>query len=190
AGRGSQQAALLADLPFMSYQASVEDAVRNAGRLAKEAGAQAVKLEGGREFAEHIRAITASGLPVMGHLGLTPQSIHHFGGYGKQGKTEQAATRLLEDARIMEEAGMVMVVLENIPHQLARDITDALKVPTIGIGAGPHCDGQVQVLHDLLGLIPDFRPRHAVRYAEHGQSTREAISRYAEDVRSGNFVSE
>ena len=187
--RGVRSAFLIADLPFMSYQVSVEQAVRSAGRLVQEGGAQAVKLEGGADFAEHVRAIARCGIPVAGHLGLTPQSIHALGGYGKRAKADAEARHLLEDAQALEAAGLTLLVLENIPHDLAREVTAALKIPTIGIGAGPHCDGQVQVLHDLLGLFPDFQPRHAVRYLEGGKAIREAVEKYAGDVRAGRLVS-
>jgi 3-methyl-2-oxobutanoate hydroxymethyltransferase len=179
----------VADLPFMSYQASVEDALRSAGRLLKEGGAQVVKLEGGAEVAPQVRALVAAGIPVVGHLGLTPQSIHVFGGWGKQGKGDAAAKKLLDDAKALEAAGMAMVVLECIPHELAAKVTQALQIPTIGIGAGPQCDAQVQVFHDLVGLIPDFKPRHAQRYAECGRDIQLALKQYAEAVRSGDFIS-
>ncbi|MDH4246859.1 MAG: 3-methyl-2-oxobutanoate hydroxymethyltransferase [Deltaproteobacteria bacterium] len=189
AGRGSKTAFLAADLPFMSYQVSVEQALRSAGRLVQEGGAQAVKLEGGVEYVPHVRALVRCGIPVVGHLGLTPQSIHVFGGYGKRAKEEAEAKKLREDARALEEAGLALLVLENIPHELAREVTALLQIPTIGIGAGPHCDGQVQVLHDLLGLFPEFRPRHAVRYLEGGKAIREAVETYAAEVRSGRMLS-
>ena len=185
--RGARRALVVADLPFLSYQVGAEDALRNAGRLLKEGGVQAVKLEGGGEVAATVRRLVAAGIPVMGHLGLTPQSVHVLGGYRVQGRTAAAAARLLEDARELEAAGAFAVVLETIPAELAELVTARLAIPTIGIGAGPHCDGQVQVLHDLLGLFPDFTPRHARRYANLGPQIAEAVARYAADVASGSF---
>lgn len=187
--RGSREALIVADLPFMSFQASVEDALRSGGRLLKEGGAQAVKLEGGAESAPQVRALVAAGIPVIGHLGLTPQSINLFGGWGKQGKGDAAGKKLLEDAKALEAAGMAMVVLECIPHELAAQATEALRIPTIGIGAGPHCDAQVQVFHDLVGLIPGFKPRHAQRFAECGRDIQQAVAQYAGAVRAGTFIS-
>ena len=188
--RGSESAVIIADLPFLSFQPSVELAVLSAGKCLKEASAQAVKLEGGGPVLPQVRAITDYGIPVVAHLGLTPQGVNSFGGYGKQAKNEPAAGKLLEEAQALEEAGASLLVLENIPHDLAGRVTEALAIPTIGIGAGPSCDGQVQVFHDLLGLIPDFLPRHAKRYDETGKSIVDAIARYAQDVRQNKFVSE
>lgn len=187
--RGSREALIVSDLPFMSYQASVEDALRSGGRLLKEGGAQAVKLEGGAEVAPQVRALVAAGIPVVGHLGLMPQSINLYGGWGKQGKGNTEGKKLLDDAKNLEEAGMAMVVLECIPHELASEVTQALRIPTIGIGAGPHCDAQVQVFHDLVGLLPDFKPRHAQRLAECGRDIQQAMTQYAEAVRAGTFIS-
>ncbi|HKI97844.1 MAG TPA: 3-methyl-2-oxobutanoate hydroxymethyltransferase [bacterium] len=187
--RGSEQALLVGDLPFMSYQPSVELALLSAGRLLKEGHAQAVKLEGGEAVVPAVRALVAAGVPVVGHLGLTPQSINVFGGFGKRGKSDTEARRLLDDAKALEAAGLGMLVLENIPHALAEEVTGALAIPTIGIGAGPHCDGQVQVLHDLVGLIPEFTPRHAQRLTDAGEQIRGAVSTYAEQVRKGTFLS-
>ena len=187
--RGSQHALVIADLPFATYNASVADAVHAASRCMKEGLCQAVKLEGGIPVAEHIRALTSYGVPVVGHVGLTPQHIHAFGGWGKRGKSDAAAKALMEDAKAVEEAGASLVVLENIPHDLAGEVTAALRIPTIGIGAGPKCDGQVQVFHDLFGLNPDFTPRHAKRYTECGKEIQDAVGRYAEEVLSGTFVS-
>ncbi|MDH4121146.1 MAG: 3-methyl-2-oxobutanoate hydroxymethyltransferase [Deltaproteobacteria bacterium] len=186
--RGSTHAFLLADLPFLSYQTSVEDAVRSAGRLLKEGGAQMVKLEGGRAVVPQVTALAGYGIPVMGHLGLTPQSVHAIG-YGKQGKDSAAAQTLLSDAAALEQAGAAMLLLENIPHDLAEQVSRQSSLPTIGIGAGPGCDGQVQVLHDLAGWIPDFTPRHAVKYMEGGKALQEAARRYAQDVRERKFLS-
>jgi 3-methyl-2-oxobutanoate hydroxymethyltransferase len=188
--RGSRLAFVVADLPFLSYQASVEDAVRAGGRCLKEGGAQGVKLEGGAAFAPHVRALVTCGIPVVGHLGVTPQSIHALGGFGKQAKSEDGARRLMDDALALQEAGAAMIVLENIPHPLAAEVSARLAVPTIGIGAGGRCDGQVQVFHDLFGLIPEFTPRHAVRYGNCGEAIRAAIAEYAGDVRAKKFVSQ
>jgi 3-methyl-2-oxobutanoate hydroxymethyltransferase len=188
--RGSSHAHVLADMPFMSYQTSPEDALRNAGRLLKEGGAQSVKLEGGVRVAETVRLIVEAGIPVMGHIGLTPQSINQLGGYKVQGKTPAAAVRLINDALALEQAGAYAVVLECVPAPLAQTISDRLAIPTIGIGAGPHCDGQVQVFHDLLGLFDDFVPKHAKRYADLGSQITEAVRAYAEEVRDGHFPTE
>ena len=185
--RGARRAHIVADLPFLSYQADVADAVRNAGRLLKEGGAQSVKLEGGRHVAETVGSIVRAGIPVMGHIGLTPQAVNQLGGYRVQGKSSKAAVELIEDARSLEEAGAYAIVLESIPTPLARLITERLSIPTIGIGAGVHCDGQVQVFHDLFGLFSDFVPKHARRYTELAEAIRSATSRYIEDVRVGTF---
>jgi 3-methyl-2-oxobutanoate hydroxymethyltransferase len=187
--RGSQRALVVADLPFMSYQVSADEAVRNAGRLLTEGGAQAVKLEGGVNMAATARRIVECGIPLMGHVGLTPQSVNQFGGYKVQGKTRNAAARILADAVAMEEAGAFSIVLEGVPSPLAERITRRLSIPTIGIGAGPHCDGQVQVLQDMLGLFTDFIPRHARRYAQLGPIVQEAARQYAADVANGTFPS-
>ena len=188
--RGSHSAHVLADMPFMSYQTSPEDALRNAARLLKEGGAQSVKLEGGVRVADTVRFIVEAGIPVMGHIGLTPQSINQLGGYKVQGKTPAAAVRLVNDAVALDQAGAYAVVLECVPLELAKTITDRLAIPTIGIGAGPHCDGQVQVFHDLLGLFQDFVPRHAKRYADLGVQITEAVRAYANEVREGSFPTE
>lgn len=188
--RGSSHAHVLADMPFMSYQASPEEALRNAGRLLKEGGAQSVKLEGGVRVADTVRFIVEAGIPVMGHIGLTPQSINQIGGYKVQGKTPAAAVRLVNDATALEQAGAYAVVLECVPAQLARTISERVTIPTIGIGAGPHCDGQVQVFHDLLGLFDSFAPRHAKRYANLGVEITEAVRAYAAEVREGTFPTE
>ncbi|MCZ6530445.1 MAG: 3-methyl-2-oxobutanoate hydroxymethyltransferase [Chloroflexi bacterium] len=185
--RGAKYALLIGDMPFMSYQASVEDAVRNAGRFLKEGGMDAVKLEGGRERTDAIRAIVGSGIPVQGHLGLTPQSVHQLGGFGPQAKTSDAAIRLLEDAQLLEEAGCFSLVLESIPARLGELVSKRLEIPTIGIGAGPGCDGQVLVTYDILGLFDRFTPRFVKKYADfHGEMAR-AISAYREEVESGMF---
>lgn len=188
--RATRHALVVADMPFMSYQASAKDGVRNAGRLMAEGGAGAVKLEGGAAVAKTVRRITAAGIPVMGHVGLTPQSVHQLGGYRVQAKGAAEAGRLLEDCLALQEAGAFAVVLECIPSELAEIATAELAIPTIGIGAGAGCDGEVQVFHDLLGLGGDFAPRHARRYAELGVAIRAAVGEYASDVRSGAFPAE
>ena len=189
--RGSERALVVADLPFMSYQVSVEDALRNAGRLMKETGCQAVKLEGGVEMAETVRRIVSVGMPVVGHIGLTPQSINQLSGYKVQGRTPAAAERLLEDAVALEQAGAFAIVLETIPAPLAELVSRRLRIPTIGIGAGAGCDGQVQVWHDLLSYATTFLPRHIPRhvkqYADIGDVIRKAVEQYAADVRAGSF---
>ncbi len=188
--RGVKRALLIADMPFLSFQVTPEDALRNAGRFMKEGLADGVKIEGGAVVADTVRKITGVGIPVMGHLGLTPQSIHAFGGYRLQGQKEDEAERLLEDAKILEEAGAFAIVLEKIPADLSREISRTIDIPTIGIGAGPDCDGQILVTHDILGLFEIFRPKFARRYAELGQTIRKAVGQYAEDVKKGTFPSE
>ncbi len=188
--RGTSRTHIVADMPFMSYQASPAEALRNAGRLLKEGGAQSVKLEGGLRVAETVRQMVESGIPVMGHLGLTPQSVNQFGGYKVQGKTPAAAVRLLNDALALQEAGAYAIVLETVPARVAEVITKKLAIPTIGIGAGPLCDGQVQVFHDLLGLFTAFLPKHAKRYATIGETIVESVRRYAADVSEGSFPTE
>lgn len=187
--RATRHALVVADLPFMSYTISREQAMRNATRLIQEGGAQVVKLEGGRHMVPTVAALVESGIPVMGHLGLTPQSIHRFGGYRVQGRDQTTAKRLLEDAHALQEAGACAIVLELVASPLAQRITESVKIPTIGIGAGVHCDGQVQVLHDLLGLTPPgaFTPKHAKVYAHLGSTILEAVSHYFQEVRSGAF---
>jgi 3-methyl-2-oxobutanoate hydroxymethyltransferase len=188
--RGVHRAHVVVDMPFMSYQASVEDGLRAAGRLLKEGAAEAVKLEGGVEVAGLVARLVASGIPVMGHVGMTPQSLHKFGGFKPQGQTDEQAQPILAGARALAEAGAYAVVVENVPASLAAAITAAIPIPTIGIGAGPSCDGQVLVMHDLLGLQPDWSPRFARRYAELGQGAIDAFSAFAADVRSGKFPSD
>lgn len=188
--RVARRALVVTDLPFMSYQASTEDAMRNAGRLMSEGGAGAVKLEGGTEVADTVRRLVAAGIPVMGHVGLTPQSVHQLGGYSVQAKDAPAAERLLDDCHALQDAGAFAIVLECIPVELASLVSSELSIPTIGIGAGAGCDGEVQVFHDLLGLGGAFTPRHAKRYAELGEAVRDAVSAYAADVRSGAFPGE
>ncbi len=183
--RGVTRAHLVGDMPFMSYQASADEAVKNAGRLVAEGGAEAVKLEGGEDFAEVIRRIVRAGIPVMGHIGLTPQSVHRMGGYVVQGRDEEKAGRLLADAVALEQAGCSSIVLEGMPLELAGAITQKVAIPTIGIGAGPHCDGQILVSYDLLGMNADFAPRFVKRYAELHRVIGEAVGRYVSEVREG-----
>lgn len=185
----AKQALVIADMPFLSYQASAEEAVRNAGRLL-QAGAVAVKLEGGAVMAERIKAITDVGIPVMGHLGMTPQSVHALGGYKVQGKAKDRAAALLDDAQALQAAGAFGIVLEAIPADLARGVTESVSIPTIGIGAGPHCDGQVLVLYDLLGLFDDFVPKFVKPYAHLKADAVKALTRYKEEVEQGTFPSE
>jgi 3-methyl-2-oxobutanoate hydroxymethyltransferase len=185
--RGAQAALLIGDMPFMSYQVAVEEAVRNAGRFLQEGGMDAVKLEGGRERLEAVRAIVAAGIPVMGHLGLTPQAVHQLGGFRSQGKTASAARRLLEDARALEDAGCFSLVLESVPSRLAELISRRISIPTIGIGAGAGCDGQVLVFHDLLGLFDRFTPKFVKRYAQLNEAILDAVGRYREDVHARRF---
>ena len=185
--RGTERAHVVGDMPFLSYHAADSDAVRNAGRLLKEGGAQSVKLEGGQERAETVRRLALSGIPVMGHIGLTPQAVNQLGGYRVQGKSLKDAVRLMEDARALEEAGAYALVLECVPAPLARMISERVEIPTIGIGAGAGCDGQVQVFHDLLGLYSDFKPKHARRYAELGDAIIGATADYMRDVQAGAF---
>ena len=185
--RGVERAMVIADMPFMSYQVSVESALHNAGRFLKETDAQAVKLEGGRDVAEMTRRMTVSGIPVMGHLGLTPQSVQQFGGFKVQGRGDEAAQRILEDARILEEAGAFSVVLEAMPAGLAGEITRSLGIPTIGIGAGADCDGQVLVTNDMLGTYERFTPRFVKKYANLSAPMGEAFKQYMDEVKSGIF---
>ncbi len=185
--RGAQHALVVADMPFMSYQSDVATAIRNAGRMMQEGGAGAVKLEGGEYMAETVRRIVECGIPVQGHIGLTPQSVHQLGGYKVQGRTTKAAAKLIRDAQALEEAGAFSIVLESVPAPLSRIITQKLAIPTIGIGAGVHCDGQVQVLHDMMGLFTDFVPKHAKRYANIAEIFKDAAARYIKEVQEGSF---
>jgi 3-methyl-2-oxobutanoate hydroxymethyltransferase len=185
--RGAKYALLIGDMPFMSYQSSTESAVRNAGRFLQEAGMEAVKLEGGRERLEAVRAIIAAGIPVMGHLGLTPQSVNLLGGFRPQGRRASAARRLVEDAMLLEEAGCFSIVLESVPARLAALVSRRLSIPTIGIGAGVGCDGQVLVTHDLLGLFDRFTPRFVKQYANFHGEMREAFGQYIVDVKNRSF---
>ncbi len=185
--RGSKKSMVIGDMPFMSYHISDEDALRNAARFIQEGGAQAVKLEGGINVADKARHIIQCGIPVMGHIGLTPQSIHQLGGFKIQGKTTQAALKLLADAQALEDAGVFAIVLETVPAPLATLITQRLSVPTIGIGAGAGCDGQVQVINDILGSFTDFVPKHAKQYAKLADIIRHAVSEYDKEVKAGSF---
>lgn len=185
--RGTKRAMVVADMPFMTFQITAEEALRNAGRLIAETGAAAVKVEGGATVADTVRRIVDAGIPVMGHVGLTPQSVHAMGGFRVQAKEAGTALRLIEDCRALQDAGAFAVVLECIPAEVARIVSADIAIPTIGIGAGEGCDGQVQVYHDLLGLGGEFTPKHAKRYAEIGEAIRAAVLAYAEDVRDGAF---
>ena len=185
--RGAKNALVVVDMPFMSYQGSVYDALKNAGRLMKEGRANAVKLEGGIEVVPQIQAIVQAGIPVMGHLGLTPQSINAFGGYKVQGKDEAAAQKLLDDAKAIAEAGVFAIVLECVPSALAKKVTEAVDVPTIGIGAGADCDGQILVYQDMLGMFSDFTPKFVKRYANIGDAMKAAFKGYIDEVCEGAF---
>jgi 3-methyl-2-oxobutanoate hydroxymethyltransferase len=189
--RGVRNAMVIGDMPFMSYQTSLQDAVRNAGRFLKEGGASVVKIEGGsRQTMERIKAVTSSEIPVMAHIGLTPQSIHRMGGFKVQGKSEDAANKLIEEALMAEDAGAFAILLEGIPATLAERITNKIAIPTIGIGAGPHCDGQVLVLHDVIGLFERFLPKFAKRYANLKAEALKAVQQYREEVVQGTFPSD
>ena len=188
--RGAKNALVITDMPFMSYQTSVYDAVVNAGRLVKEGKAQAVKLEGGVEFCEHIKAIVKASIPVCAHIGLTPQSINAFGGFKVQGKGKEEAQRLLDEARAVEEAGAFAVVLECVPAKLAKKISESISIPTIGIGAGAGCDGQVLVYQDMLAMYSDFKPKFVKQYAQIGSVMKDAFRQYIDEVKSGAFPSE
>jgi 3-methyl-2-oxobutanoate hydroxymethyltransferase len=187
--RAEPRALVVADMPFMSYQTGTEDACRNCGRMIKEGGAEAVKIEGGTNMAHVIRAVSSIDIPVMAHIGLTPQSVHRMGGYKVQGRKEQA-DRILEDAHAVQNAGAFAVVLEGIPARLAAEITAGLTIPTIGIGAGPACDGQVLVIHDILGLCEKYSPKFVKRYADLGPVISDAVRQYVSEVRSGEFPAE
>lgn len=187
--RSVKRALVVVDMPFMSYQVDAQETLRNAGRILKETGASAVKVEGGEAIAESVRRMTEIGIPVMGHLGLTPQSINKFGGYKPRGEDKQEAAGILADAKLLESAGVFSIVLEKIPAQLATRVTKAVKVPTIGIGAGPHCDGQILVYADMLGLTQEFKPRFVRHYANIAEDMHNAFLRYVEDVKNGKFPS-
>ncbi|NQW30853.1 MAG: 3-methyl-2-oxobutanoate hydroxymethyltransferase [Ignavibacteria bacterium] len=186
-GRNVERSMVVTDMPFMSYQASPREAFRNAGRLMKEAGSGAVKLEGGKRVAEAVHLMTENGIPVMGHLGLTPQSIHQFGSYRERGSTEAEADEIYKDAQILQQAGAFAIVLEKIPLLLAKRITEGLAIPTIGIGAGNHCDGQILVWTDMVGMSTEFRPRFVRRYAELNDVITNAVQAYISDVRDKSF---
>jgi 3-methyl-2-oxobutanoate hydroxymethyltransferase len=188
--RGTQSAMVVGDMPFLSYQTDKADAVRNAGRFLKEAGAEAVKLEGGTQMAEAIRAIVNAGIPVVAHIGLTPQYLHMLGGFKVQGKDEAAREKILADARAVQDAGAFSVVLEAIPSSLSKEIHEMLHIPTIGIGAGPDCDGQVLVLHDLLGLFDRFTPKFVKKYVNLKDQALKAVKEYKQEVESGTFPSQ
>ncbi len=189
-GRGNRASLLVGDMPFMSYQTSDAQAIENAGRFLKEGGAAAVKLEGGSHMAARVRALVEAGIPVMGHIGLTPQSVHQMGGYRVQGKTFQKARQIKQDAKDLEKAGAFAIVLEGMPSELAAEITADVKVPTIGIGAGPDCDGQILVMHDLLGLNTEFTPKFVKKYANLAEDVTQAVDAYIREVRSGTFPGE
>jgi len=188
--RGTERAQVVGDMPFMSYQASMEEGIRNAGRLVKEGGAEAVKLEGGADYAELAARLVKIGIPVMGHIGLTPQSLHAMGGFKVQGRSASQAKKLLDDARALEQAGCYAIVLEGIPRELAQQITAAISIPTIGIGAGVHCDGQVLVIYDLLGMNEEFRPKFVKRYDNLAVRIRTAVEQYITEVRNEQFPDE
>lgn len=185
--RGTKHALVVADMPFMSYQVSIEETIRNAGRLIQEAGAGAVKLEGGRSMAETVARLVDIGIPVLGHIGMTPQSVHKFGGFKVQGKTESDAERILSDAKALEEAGAFGIVLELIPSELAKTVTASVSIPTIGIGGGVHCDGQVLIVDDMLGTYTDMQPKHNKKYADVHQVMSEAFENYIREVKEGAF---
>ena len=188
--KGTSKAFVILDLPFLSYQITDDEALRNAGRALQEGAAQAVKMEGGQKVSATVKRIVETGIPVMGHIGLTPQSVHVFGGYRARGQGEKEALELVRDAQALQGAGAFAVVLELVPAPLSRLITKQLDIPTIGIGAGPHCDGQVQVFHDILGLYTDFVPKHTRRYAKGFEVFRSALEKFIEDTRSSVFPSE
>lgn len=185
-----KRALIVGDMPFLSYQTNASDAILNAGRFLKEGGAHAVKIEGGSEMAETVKKIIEVGIPVMGHIGLTPQSINKFGSYSVRGKTEEEKKYLMESAKILEEVGCFSLILESMPPKLAEKISKSLKIPTIGIGAGKDCDGQVLVINDVLGLFEDFKPKFVRRYAELGKEIKKVCQNYLNDVKSGKFPSE
>lgn len=185
--RGNKLSLLVADMPYLSYQIKPSEAVRNAGRFLKEGGAEAVKIEGGREMIKTIKAMLDADIPVMGHIGLTPQAVHKMGGYKVQGREKVQAERLKEDALLLQEAGVFSIVLESVPWQLAKEITESLDIPTISCGAGKYCDGQVIVTNDMLGLFPDFKPKFVKKYAEVGKMMLQAFKQYKQEVESGKF---
>jgi 3-methyl-2-oxobutanoate hydroxymethyltransferase len=188
--KGAHRALVVSDMPFMSYQVSANEAFRNAGRLMKEAGCSAVKLEGGKPVTKAVRKMTEAGIPVMGHLGLTPQSINKFGSYRARGKDPEEAKHIIDDAKRLQDAGIFALVLEKIPAQLAKEITEMLEIPTIGIGAGQHCDGQILVYTDMLGLTVDFNPRFVRQYAQLNKIYHDSVKQYIQDVQTNNFPNE
>lgn len=188
--RGVKRALLVGDMPFMSYQESMESAIRNAGRFMKEGEAEAVKLEGGEPICPIVRRLVEIGIPVMGHLGFTPQSVHKFGGYGVRGADEQESARIKKDALALEQAGVFSIVLEKVPAKLAKEASESLKIPTIGIGAGPYCDGQILVTYDLLGLFDKIQFKFVRHYANLADEIRKSVSAYCEDIRTGKFPTE
>ncbi|ACQ53533.1 3-methyl-2-oxobutanoate hydroxymethyltransferase [Clostridium botulinum] len=188
--RGTSNALVVGDMPFMSYQTSIYDAVYNAGRFIKEAGAHAVKLEGGATVAEEIKAIVKAQIPVMGHIGLTPQSVNMFGGFKVQGKNEKVAKKLIEDAKILEEAGAFSIVLECIPEKLSKIISESISIPTIGIGAGKYCDGQILVYQDMLSMFSDFKPKFVKSFGNIGESIKDGVSQYIKEVKESKFPEE
>jgi len=188
--RGNSGALIVTDMPFMSYEISAQEAVRNAARIIKEGGAEAVKVEGGAEIAEKVKAILDAKIPVMGHLGLTPQAINKFGGFKVQARSEDGRKKLIEDAKVLEQAGVFAIVLEAMPEDAAKAAGEAVSVPTIGIGAGKYCDGQVLVIDDMLGMFPDFTPKFVKKYANLGETVKTAVKNYIDDVREGKFPSE
>jgi len=188
--KGAPNTFVMGDMPFLSYQVSVEEAVRNAGRFYKEAGVDAVKLEGGRKMAPQVRAIVDSGMVVMGHIGLTPQSAAQMGGFKVQGNTAEAAMRVLDDAEALQEAGAFCVLLEGVPAEAGKLVTEILRIPTLGVGAGPHCDGQALLVNDVLGIYQVFTPKFVRRYANLGEEMRRALAEYISDIRSGSFPAE
>jgi len=185
--RGVERAFVVSDMPFLSYQVSIEEALRNAGRLLKEGRAEAVKLEGGVDFAPTVERLVNAGIPVMGHLGLTPQSIHQFGSYKARGTEDAEAQGICDDAKALEQAGAFGLVLEKVPAELGKTVSESVSIPVVGIGAGPHCDGQILVTQDMLGLFTRFRPRFVRRYLELASMINEAVTSYGSDVRKGDF---
>jgi 3-methyl-2-oxobutanoate hydroxymethyltransferase len=188
--KGVKKALVVADMPFMTYQVSLTEAIQNCGRVMKETGCDALKMEGGQYIAEIVRKLVEIGIPVMGHLGLTPQSINKFGSYKTRGIEKEEAEQIYQDALVLEEAGCFSLVLEKIPAALGKKVSEALKIPTVGIGAGPDCDGQVLVMHDMLGMVEEFKPRFVRRYMNLAEDMRDAFQRYIKDVKTNNFPNE
>jgi 3-methyl-2-oxobutanoate hydroxymethyltransferase len=188
--RGNTGAMLITDMPFMSYESNVEEAIKNAGRIVKEGGSEAVKIEGGIEIIEQLKAIVDAKIPVVGHLGLTPQAINKFGGFKVQGRGQEAQDKLIADAKALEQSGAFAIVLEAIPEQLAKEVTEVLNIPTIGIGAGRYCDGQVLVIDDMLGMFTDFTPKFVKKYANIGETIKAAVKNYIDEVKEGKFPKE